>query len=288
MKENHRQAVEISSASFWEQAWLDLEASFIAASQRRHPDRWSRFYETHGPNLRAMSGLGRRQGAAVVQALCREGVVLPEGTAVDLGCGTGWLALPLALCRVRVLAVDTSASMLEDLQRQAAQMKLATLETRRTCWTRIQTKTPFDLALAACFPPALCPEGVSRMETLGRRCALVLASGGQGFPWVKRLWMALCGRHPFSGPRQLQTALNYLMVTDRKPALLQLSIPMNVDLPLEPVLAFYDGYFSLFDKTGPEAQAVIRRELAPFARQGRIQAEGTASFGLIWWNRLQA
>jgi hypothetical protein len=75
------------------------------------------------------------------------------------------------------------------------------------------------------------------------------------------------------------------MTTDRKPTLLQIRTPLAVDLPLEQMLDFYSDYFSLFDKSGPKARAVIQRELEPFIHEGRVQTRGESCFGLIWWGR---
>lgn len=275
----------IFTAAFWEKTWKKLNTSFLADHQRRYPQRWSRFYESQGPMLRETGGLNQGQGRIIVDTLWRQGGLFQGCSAVDLGCGTGWLALPLALKGVRVLAVDTGTAMLESLQGEARMMNLSTLTTRHTCWTEIETHKPFDLALAACFPPALCPDGISRMEGLGGKCALLLPAGEQGLPWVKNLWKDLCDRYPFSGPRQLQTSFNYLTATGRRPNLLHITAPFSVDLPLEHMLDFYADYFSLFDKTGPRVRAVIQKEMEPFTCGGRVQTRGETCFGLICWGR---
>lgn len=52
----------------------------------------------------------------------------PGDVAVDLGCGTGLLALPLAAVAARTYAVDSSAQMLERLRQRAGEMGAAALE----------------------------------------------------------------------------------------------------------------------------------------------------------------
>lgn len=52
----------------------------------------------------------------------------PDDVAVDLGCGTGLLALPLAGVAARTYAVDSSAQMLQRLSQRADQAGVATLE----------------------------------------------------------------------------------------------------------------------------------------------------------------
>lgn len=285
MKYGDRNTETVFTASFWEKTWKELGNSFLADHQRRYPQQWCDFYEGQGLRLREIGGLDQEQGRMIIDILWQQGKLLPECSAVDLGCGTGWLALPLALKGVRVRAVDSSAAMLESLQQEAQALNLSTLTTQQVCWTKIESKEPFDLALAACFPPALCPGGISRMECLGKKCALLLPASEQGLPWVKNMWKSLCGRHPFSGTLQLQTAFNYLITTGRRPNLLHITAPFSVDLPLEHMLDFYTGYFSLFDKSGPKVRAAIQKEMEPFTHEGRVRNRGESCFGLIWWGR---
>ena len=52
----------------------------------------------------------------------------PQTRAVDLGCGTGQISLPLALAGAHVLAVDVSSGMIRRLQSEARQRQATTLE----------------------------------------------------------------------------------------------------------------------------------------------------------------
>ncbi len=271
------------SATFWESVWNDVNDSFLAASQRRHPERWRRFYDSHGFIMRAISGIEYRQGQSVVEILQRENLVVDRCKVVDLGCGTGWLALPIAMQGARVLAVDASSRILEVLSRQTEHMRVGNLELQNTCWTRLKPGEPYDLVLAACFPPALCPGGIARMESLGRHCALLLAAGDQELPWARNLWMRICGHFPFSGGRYLQTALNYLLAKNRLPGFMPIPISYGVDVPIDQAMDFYTAYFSLFDMTGPQVAAAIDRELGPFVHRCRLKATGEARYGLVWW-----
>jgi len=275
----------IFTASFWGNTWKELGNSFLARHQHRYPQRWYDFYENQGSRMREIGGLDQEQGRSIAEILQQQGLLFPKCAVVDLGCGTGWLALPMALKETHVLAVDTSTGMLKTLKRQARGLNIKTLETQCSCWTKIKNREPFDLALAACFPPALCPDGISHMEHLGKKCALLLPNSEQGLPWVKNLWKALFKQYPFTGPQQLQVAFNYLMATGRTPGLLPVKTPLTVDLPIEQVIDFYTGYFSLFDKSGPAVRDVIQKKMEPFTHEGRVQARGEACFGLIWWGR---
>ena len=273
----------VYTPGFWEQAWEELKQSFLAEHQTRHPDRWKTFYDLHGPFMREISGLDRGEAAQIVDRFLELGVVSENQTVVDLGCGSGWLALPMARKGMAVTAVDTSTAMLAELEKRSSAQGLGSVVLRRCNWDDVEPAEPFDLALAACFPPVLSPEGLLQMAVLGKTCALLLPDHLPGPSWTGRLWEALFGRRPFTGGRQLQTAVNYLMAAGKKPSLVSIRVPFTVNVPLEKALEYYAGYFSLFDRSGTETRAVIEKELLPFTKNGRITARGDLSYGLVWW-----
>jgi SAM-dependent methyltransferase len=275
---------ELLSATFWERAWAEVHRhSFLQTSQKTHPERWQLFYEEAGPLLRAVSGFSDRQGRDVVKAMFREGVIGPGQSAVDLGCGTGWLALPLASMGASVLAVDQSRSMLQEIQNAAALRKLGAVTTCENCWTELALAEPLDLALAAFFPEVLSPEGFQRMEGLGRRCAVILGSGIKSLPWTGPLWGELLGSVPSGGTQQVQTALNWLMAANRRPNLRQMTMDSLVNLPLDTMLSFYQLYFAMFGREGESIHAQLHRVLHPFSLDGRVTGRGQIQLSLIWW-----
>ena len=66
--------------------------------------------------------------AAVTAAVLAVADAGPGDHVVDLGCGTGQLSLPLAEQGARVLAVDVSSAMVRQLQAEARQRGVASLD----------------------------------------------------------------------------------------------------------------------------------------------------------------
>lgn len=75
----------------------------------------------------AWDGGGATGLVAVVEAVLREAPAGPGTLAVDLGCGTGQLALPLAETGASVTAVDLSEAMIDLLHEKAAAAGLGTV-----------------------------------------------------------------------------------------------------------------------------------------------------------------
>lgn len=242
-----------------------------------------RFYDLHGPFMREVGGLDQGEAEQVVDRFLELGVVSKNQSVVDLGSGSGWLALPMARKGVAVTAVDTSSAMLSELEKRSSVQGLNRIVIRQCSWDLVETAKPFDLALAACFPPVLSPEGLLRMASLGKTCALLLPNHLPGPAWTGRLWAALFHTHPFTGGQHLQTAVNYLMAAGEQPHLVSIQVPFTVDVLLEKALDYYTGYFSLFDRPGIETRPVIEKELLPFSQNGRVKTRGELGYGLVWW-----
>ncbi len=89
-------------------------------TQRRKWRRASATWDDHvGPTI-----------APVVDAVLREVGGGPAGVVVDIGAGTGALSLPLASLADKVVAVDVSDAMLEQLAAAAAKSGITNVEIR--------------------------------------------------------------------------------------------------------------------------------------------------------------
>lgn len=119
---------------------------------------------------------GRRQMAAELFAALERAVPLrPDMAVLDYGAGTGLLALALAPRVRRVLAVDSSAGMLEVLGRKARAASLAQVETLQADFSRDPLPPgPFDLAASA-----MTLHHVADPDRLFRKFFALLAPGGQ-------------------------------------------------------------------------------------------------------------
>ncbi len=118
------------------------------------------------------------------------------GPVLDLACGTGWLAIPLARMGFAVTGVDIAPAMLARARKKAADLPVRWLEA--DC-RRLDLGTNFALAtmtgyafqsfltdedqngLIASVHRHLQPGGVFAFETRNRRPADIAVDGGEGF-----------------------------------------------------------------------------------------------------------
>ncbi|MFN2332922.1 MAG: class I SAM-dependent methyltransferase, partial [Wenzhouxiangellaceae bacterium] len=101
------------------------------------------FWRTFGPLMFGDDQFSEAAGQ-VPNLLIRIG--LKRGTVLDLGCGPGRHALPLARAGLDVTAVDTSEALLEQLRQRAADLDLS-LEIRQEDMREFTRPGAFDAVL---------------------------------------------------------------------------------------------------------------------------------------------
>lgn len=162
---------------------------------------------------------------ALVERL--SGMAAPGGLAVDLGAGTGDLALPLAARGIRVAAVEPAREMLDVLERRAREKEIALrAEGAGALRADQRERAPAEpLTLihaaaeatglpAASFDLALIADALHWLdpELAGAEIARLLAPGGAlaivevellPSPFLDALWPRLQASNPKSRPRAL-------------------------------------------------------------------------------------
>ena len=285
---------KIHEPEYWACLWTETQReSILRQTQLEYPERWRRFYDEVADLWEPVAG-GGVPGDAVATLLSDlsggAGTSLKGSSVVDVGCGAGGLSLALAKRGARVTAVDDSPGMIGILNKKIGTAKFrdgGNVEARLSPWTEIEAGT-FDLAVAAFFPPAWEPEGVSRFERLSRDdCALVLPFGADPFPIRAALWSALMKPGIPGRSMLLPYLFNYLYTLGRLPEIRHFSRVVKLDVDLETAVYFYARYFELFGHRGADPERTIRRVLNTFSRNGRIRATGESRAVLVSWKAPQ-
>jgi SAM-dependent methyltransferase len=133
-------------------------------------------YETHLAPIYSWMAGGIDQALLLGAADVSELVDAP-GYAVDLGAGFGMHSIPLARAGFQVLAVDTSAHLLEELRRHSVDLPVRTLQANLRDFAR-HLSAPADLIL--CMGDTLTHlQSMDEIEQLLGAVAASLRPGGR-------------------------------------------------------------------------------------------------------------
>jgi len=129
---------------------------------------------------------------------------VPEGTAIDVGAGTGRFALALAPGVRRVTAVDPSAGMLAILRRDADQVGVTNVATVQGTWEEAATEVA-DVVFSA-FVLTLVADArrfVGKLDAAARDHVLLYLGAYCGDAVLDPLWRHFHGAPRAPGPSYL-------------------------------------------------------------------------------------
>lgn len=107
----------------WNRMWQD---SRTKKSWKKRKDKdWDK---------RAPSFASRNVDSPYVDQFLGKVAIAPDWSVLDIGCGPGTLALPLARRVKKVTAVDFSGAMLEELEKRAKEQNINNIETIKASW----------------------------------------------------------------------------------------------------------------------------------------------------------
>jgi SAM-dependent methyltransferase len=145
----------------------------------------------------------------IVRLLGRMGVDFKGRRLLDIGCGTGVYALPLASAAERVLGVDSSRAMLKVFRRQCRERGIGNAACRQAAWgetPRAAVKGKFDIALASMTMAVKNRKDVLKMEAAADSCVYIGWDGVRKNELLEAVYLAhgLEYKAPEGAPRLLK------------------------------------------------------------------------------------
>jgi SAM-dependent methyltransferase len=134
----------------------------------------------------------RRADDPTVEAL--SAFIGPDSTVLDVGAGAGRLALPLALRCRRVVAVEPSAAICDDMRSLAAEHKINNVDVVQATWQDAETE-PADLVFAAHVVYAIADiDGfIGKMEDKALETAAVVLFSRPPLYSLNQFWTEVYG-----------------------------------------------------------------------------------------------
>jgi len=285
--------MKLGNPEFWAELWLRAREEFPAGRRRRRSEEesiahWSRratrfARQTGGPK----DGGGYRH---VLRFLESEGALKPGFSVLDIGAGTGNLALPMARLGARVTALEPAEKMREIMERRAADEGVTGIDILAAAWQDVDVvrdgmQGGFDLVVASMTPGIREPEDLHKMLAASRGYCYYSAYSGERWDAVQKdLWRVFFDGEELSGnPWDIIYPFNYLYASGYRPVLRFVFESRVREGPPEDAVdelcEFFWQYLDITDE--------VRRTIAEYIRErstgGVFRRENTVCRGMMIW-----
>ena len=247
----------VSSATFWDTKW-------------KRPDRV------------------REDGADRLQWIISKLNVESRDTILDIGSGSGALAIPLAKKAKQVTAIDISVVALKHLGMRAKKERLSNIACIAKRWEDVELGTDikqYDVVVASYALTMLdLTAALSKMNQVAKRAVYIFEAAGQKYHHHQELWPKLYGEEFTLSP-------DYIYIVN---LLYQMGIYANVDTSEYELIQRYttlDEAVQQWEEnlyvTKPQAGDIIRDYLCKnlVREEDGLCLKETQKMVAIWWNK---
>lgn len=221
------------------------------------------------------------------------GLSLDGAEVLDIGCGPGTLALPLARLGARVTAIDISEQMLKLLEKNAAEEGLNIEKTILSGWSDIDIDSQgfrgrFDLVVASMTPGIDGPDSFERMIDASKNVCYY--SNFVARKWdssYNELYQMLFGEKYPDGGYGFSLPFMYLYSKGYRPTIKLSKSTWKNDETVEEAVETVSGFFSGSKNIDEEMKGRIREYFEKRAENGMCQSTSDSIIGVMVWKKDQ-
>lgn len=271
------------NAQFWATAWEDYRQT--GNKRRPDPQAWVEFWNHFSRQYAKHNTANQQTHQKIIDTLVAQGAVQAGDTLIDIGCGPGTYALPLAAKGVQVTGLDTAGQMLGALQDTAASAGLSTaINTLQADWQDLPTEPAYDVAFAAKSPAINDYSSLMKMNKVARKtCCLIGFAGQHDLELRRLLWERLLQEPAPSPSFDIIYPLNILYQEGYRPNLSFYTYSHTEQEPLAYLIEHYTQYFAMLGVSGPDISLSIRSFLQDRAIEGVCTEQSVTTVGVMWW-----
>jgi SAM-dependent methyltransferase len=226
----------------------------------------------------------------VLDLIGKTGLDLKGAEVLDIGAGTGALAIPLAKNGANVTALDFSEEMLKKLEMRAQAENIQTIHTLFRSWDEIDLdaegfRKKFDLVIASMTPAVRCPDTFNRMLDASK--GICYYSG-----WVNRQWdpayyelYRLLFNDEFrEGSHGFYLPFMYLYMNGLRPTVSLRQDVWKGNETVEEMVDTVAGFFSTTKEIDEAMKARMRDYFQARSTDGRYCSKTLATTGMMVWD----
>lgn len=221
------------------------------------------------------------------------GLSLDGAEVLDIGCGPGTLALPLARMGAQVTAIDISEQMLTLLQKKAAEEGLNIERTVLSGWSDIDIDSQgfrdrFDLVVASMTPGIDGPDSFEKMIDASKNvCYYSNFVARKWDPSYYELYQMLFnGSYP-DGGYGFSLPFMYLYSMGYRPTIKLSKSSWKNEETVEETVETVSGFFSSSKNIDEEVKGRIKEYFEKRAVNGLVQSTSDSIIGVMVWRKDQ-
>ena len=284
-----KQSMGVFSKKFWIDQWNNIDKKDSSEVHRGFstPEFWDRASISYD---RGTEELASRKTDRAMEMFERSGLCLNGMEILEIGCGTGTLAMDLARRGARVTGVDFSKGMLDRFRERLTGDLENRIEIIHMDWDNVDIQAlgwhrRFDLTIAFMSPAVSTPAALDRMmETSKNACAMRGWAARRTHPILDELWTKIMGTPLDDKPQTLMIKFNLLVAMGFLPELSWDTISwengVTVEEEYETRLAFFQR---VSDMPDDQLKQIIRFHLESMAENNTIKKGQSGITGTLVW-----
>jgi len=271
---------------FWQKSWQEANIKSSLRLTMSNKKKWIDFWNCISSIYQKRNEHEQGLILKVIDLFFKENLINKDSKVLDIGCGPGTYALPLASMVSHITALDAAPEMLSVLTEQAEQRGIANISPLCVKWEESDFDGEFDFVLAAFSPAIRSAEALLKMNKASCKYASIITHAGlDDFQMRLRndLWETVLGKKCESSVFHIIYPLNYLYAIGIRPSLRLIKHKILYEEPLEHLLAQYESYFRIFTKLTKAKRNKIYRYLKNRSTNGTIRIDSEKNIYVMWW-----
>jgi len=221
----------------------------------------------------------------VLSVVKRQGVDFSQAAVLDIGCGTGIYALPLAQEAARVTGVDDSAAMIQRMTDVMVPAGIQNVQPVKAAWKDLDISASgfekaFDVAWISMSPAVKTIHDFEKMEKCARKWCVYI---GWGRKRKNQLMEEVFRMHglAYGPPPGAKAAYDLLVGSGRTPSLDYFETSWDWTGPAEDALEDVACFIEM--QGGTANRELIQKTLERHEKDGRVSHTTHVEEGIMVW-----
>lgn len=280
----------IFNKEFWVREWENdtKNDTFTVHKGFSTSEYWDKAAATYDQNNKEIKNRRLKKTMAIFK---RNNLLFEGMRILEIGCGTGTVAIELAKQGARVTALDFSKGMLERFEQDIPPDIKKNITILNQDWHKIEIETKgwekkFDLVIAFMSPGVATPESFFKMMRCSKKgCAIRGWAAKRNHPILSDLWKMIMGTPLEDKPQSILYKLNLLFSLRLFPEITFDTIEWKQTASIEEELGRQMAFFKkVSKKTDTELEKIIRSYLEQISKDNYIIREHKGLTALAVWD----